>query len=218
MLLQALGPLLGVPCLAALLYALYHERKGLRCVAKPLASATFLLTALSAAPPAAEHAWLYAALGLSFVGDVLLLGEDRRALACGLVAFLAAHVCYGVWILPGLAWAQLPLWSALLALPLLGAGAWILRAAWPQLGALKAPGVIYFCALSTLTWAALAGWLALTPSSPQAALRGVGLALFFVSDLAVARHRLVAPGFVNKTWGLPTYYAAQHLLALSLAA
>jgi len=216
-LLQALGPLLGLPCLGLLLYALYHERRGLRYVAKPLCSAAFVVTALLSASPALEHAWVYAALGLSFLGDVLLLGEDRRALAGGLVAFLAAHACYLVWILPTVDWGALPLWSALLVLPFLGAGAWIVRAAWPKLGALKVPGLVYFGALTVLSWAALAAWLAQDPSSLQAGLRGVGLTLFFVSDLAVARHRLVAPGFVNKTWGLPTYYAAQHLLALSLA-
>ena len=38
---------------------------------------------------------------------------------------------------------------------------------------------------------------------------------FFVSDLAVAREQFVSEGFVNKTWGLPLYYAAQLLFAVS---
>lgn len=211
------GPLLGLPCLVVLLYAVYREQRGLRYVSKPLCSAAFILTALLAAPPAAAHGWAYAGLGLSLVGDVLLLGEDRRALAAGIAAFLAAHVCYLVWVLPTLDWSSLPLWTGLLALPFLVAGAWIVRAAWPRLGNLKAPGIIYFVALSTLSWAALAAWLGQDPSSAPAALRGVGLTLFFASDIAVARHRVVSPGFVNRAWGLPTYYAAQHLLALSLA-
>tara|TARA_R110002072_G_C7898788_1_gene529440 strand:+ start:158 stop:817 length:660 start_codon:yes stop_codon:yes gene_type:complete len=214
---QALGPLVGLPCLALLLTAVYREQKGLRHVSKPLCSAAFILTALLATPPATTHAWAYAGLGLSLLGDVFLLGEDRRALGAGIAAFLAAHVCYLVWVLPTLDWAALPLWTGLLSLPLLAAGAWILHAAWPRLGSLKAAGVIYFLALSTLTWAALAAWLGQDPTSVPAALRGVGLTLFFASDLAVARQRVVSPGFVNRAWGLPTYYAAQHLLALSLA-
>jgi uncharacterized membrane protein YhhN len=40
-----------------------------------------------------------------------------------------------------------------------------------------------------------------------------GAALFYLSDLAVARQRFVAPGFENKLIGLPLYYAGQLLLA-----
>jgi len=43
-----------------------------------------------------------------------------------------------------------------------------------------------------------------------------GAALFFVSDLAVARDRFVAPGFANRLWGLPAYYAGQLLIAWSI--
>jgi uncharacterized membrane protein YhhN len=44
----------------------------------------------------------------------------------------------------------------------------------------------------------------------------VGALLFYVSDLAVARNRFVAPGFANRAWGLPAYYAGQMLLASTL--
>lgn len=239
---QALCAALCLPCLALLLWSLYRERVGWRRVSKPLASLTFLASALLAGAPFEAAAWAYAGLGLSFVGDLLLLGEDRRALAGGLAAFLGGHLCYLAWVLPGLPWAALAPWSALLALPLLGAGAWILRAAWPRLGGapadpadpgagegssapreaasawrgLRVPALIYFGALGFLTWAALAEWLGARPAAPASALRGLGLLAFFASDLAVARHRLVTPGFGNKAWGLPTYYLAQHLLALSL--
>ena len=43
-----------------------------------------------------------------------------------------------------------------------------------------------------------------------------GAALFFASDLAVARDKFVAPGFTNRAWGLPAYYAGQLLIAWSL--
>jgi uncharacterized membrane protein YhhN len=45
----------------------------------------------------------------------------------------------------------------------------------------------------------------------------LGATLFFASDLFVARNQFVAPGTVNRVWGLPLYYAAQILLALSTA-
>jgi len=44
----------------------------------------------------------------------------------------------------------------------------------------------------------------------------VGALAFAVSDVAVARNRFVAPGPMNKAWGLPLYYAAQLAFALSL--
>jgi uncharacterized membrane protein YhhN len=44
----------------------------------------------------------------------------------------------------------------------------------------------------------------------------LGSLLFYVSDLAVARHRFVRPDFVNRVVGLPLYYAGQFLLALTI--
>ena len=42
--------------------------------------------------------------------------------------------------------------------------------------------------------------------------------LFAISDLAVARERFVAQTIRNKVWGLPFYYGAQVLIALSIEA
>jgi uncharacterized membrane protein YhhN len=44
-----------------------------------------------------------------------------------------------------------------------------------------------------------------------------GAVAFYVSDLAVARERFVAHSYTNKIWGLPLYYGAQLVLALSVA-
>jgi len=41
----------------------------------------------------------------------------------------------------------------------------------------------------------------------------IQIALFYVSDLSVARDRFVARAFVNRARGLPAYYAAQVLMA-----
>jgi hypothetical protein len=40
---------------------------------------------------------------------------------------------------------------------------------------------------------------------------------FYLSDLSVARDRFVAPGFVNRLWGIPLYYGAQLLFAWSVS-
>jgi uncharacterized membrane protein YhhN len=47
---------------------------------------------------------------------------------------------------------------------------------------------------------------------------GLGHALYAVAfALSVARDRFVVPGFVNRAWGLPLYYAAQLVLAATVA-
>ena len=40
---------------------------------------------------------------------------------------------------------------------------------------------------------------------------------FALSDLSVARDRFVRPGFANAAWGLPLYFAAQLVIASSVA-
>jgi len=45
-----------------------------------------------------------------------------------------------------------------------------------------------------------------------------GAALFYLSDLAVARQRFVHEDFINRALGLPTYYLGQLLLALTVGA
>ena len=53
-------------------------------------------------------------------------------------------------------------------------------------------------------------WLAL--GVPRVAVQA-GAALFWLSDLTVARDRFVRASFANRLVGLPLYYAGQLLLA-----
>jgi len=46
----------------------------------------------------------------------------------------------------------------------------------------------------------------------------IGAVMFAVSDIFVARERFVSPSVVNRLWGLPLYYAAQLIFALSTQA
>ena len=43
----------------------------------------------------------------------------------------------------------------------------------------------------------------------------IAAVMFAVSDIFVARDRFVSPSVVNRLWGLPLYYAAQLIFALS---
>jgi YhhN family len=76
----------------------------------------------------------------------------------------------------------------------------------PHLAELRAPVVVYAAANSDMVL------LAFGVASPLARL---GAALFYASDLDVARDRFVQPCVANRVVGLPLYYAGQVLLALS---
>jgi hypothetical protein len=45
----------------------------------------------------------------------------------------------------------------------------------------------------------------------------IGAFLFYLSDISIARDRFIEPSFTNRLWGLPLYYGAQILLAISIA-
>ncbi len=45
-----------------------------------------------------------------------------------------------------------------------------------------------------------------------------GALLFYLSDLMVARQRFVQASYLNRAFGLPTYYLGQLLLAMTIRA
>lgn len=191
----------------ALLAAEARGSRPLKWAAKPVASAGFLVAAVewrAAASPAGRAALV--ALALGFAGDVLLIPKREAAFRAGIFAFFASHVAYIV------AFARLGVdvvvaGVALLALAGVGApiGRWLQR---HVRGGLRVLVVAYLAVITTMV-AAAAG----TRAPPVVA----GALAFYLSDLSVARDRFVAPGFANRAWGLPLYYAAQLVLAYALA-
>jgi len=144
-----------------------------------------------------------AGLGMSWAGDVALLGEGEGPFAAGLVSFLTAHFCYlaalakkrrgGIRKWPALAATYVVAWCVLNAL------------LWPKTGKLRAPVVVYGSALAAMALAALD-----TGDAKVAA----GGALFMVSDSILALRTFEAADIPNGD-GLVmlTYTAAQALLA-----
>lgn len=154
--------------------------------------------------------WLIVALALSWVGDACLLASRAPSFLAGLAAFLLAHLAFAA------AFAQVALDFDALAIALLvmlAVGAATMRWLWAHLstpykaavGAYVA-AIVGMCTLAVASSSALGYW-------PVA----VGALGFAASDLAVARDQFVAPGRVNRLWGLPLYYGSQLLLAWSLA-
>lgn len=172
-------------------------------VAKPLASTGFLLIALSeGAIDTAYGRIILAGLVLGALGDVALM-FDRWFLA-GLVTFAAGHVAY---ILAFLIDGSITLPSIAVGTALgLGSAIWLI----PRVdSAMKVPVTVYIVVISVMVTAGIG------PSQPT--LVRIGAPLFALSDLLVARERFIASDARNRMWGLPMYYAAQVLIALSVA-
>jgi uncharacterized membrane protein YhhN len=95
--------------------------------------------------------------------------------------------------------------------------AYALRWMWPHLGSFKGPVVIYVIAIVLMVLGAFSVRNTGGLPAPQRDFLALGAALFFLSDLAVARERFVARDFKNKLYGLPAYYAAQLLIANAIS-
>lgn len=196
---------------AGLVAAEWRQRPRARRWLKLAASACFVLVAVALqAPSSAYGQGVLAALVLGALGDACLLSERRRWFLTGLGLFLVAHLAYTVAFVAG-GWRAGAL--ALALPPLVAAGIATLRWLRPQLAPFDRQAVgayvvaiVAMCAFAIAHAAAARAW-------PVA----VGALMFAASDLSVARDRYVAPGVVNRAWGLPVYYAAQLLLAWSVA-
>ncbi len=208
----ALLTFIGLLAAAGLVVAEFQGRAQLRRVCKLSASTAFVLVALSLQAAASPYGRLVlVALVLSWIGDACLLSQRSAWFLWGLGFFLLAHVAYSAAFLFG----DLEVTALVAALVLLAAvGALALRWLWRRLDTFHKAAVcayvvaiVTMCALAVAHSAAAGSW-------PVA----VGALAFAASDISVARDRFVAPGFLlNRAWGLPVYYAAQLLLAWSVA-
>jgi uncharacterized membrane protein YhhN len=169
-----------------------------RALGKALASAGFLLLAGLCLVPDGHGLLVLAALALSAAGDLCLLGRRQAVFLAGVGAFLLAHLAYAAAFAP-----RSHPWPAAAA-GLVVLGVLVVRWLWPHLGPLRLPVIAYAAAITAMLV------LALGVGDPRVRL---GAALFYLSDLTVARDRFVAPGRWNALLGLPLYYAAQLLLA-----
>ncbi len=146
------------------------------------------------------------ALALGAAGDLLLIPGSKRTFLLGLGAFLLAHVAYAAaFLLRGVEGQAVALASVSLVIVAIFVLRWLL----PRVhGGMKGPVVAYALVISAMVSLAVG-----THTARSAWPLLVGSIAFYLSDLSVARDRFVAPGFVNRLWGLPLYYAAQILLA-----
>ena len=197
-----------VGAVALLLAAIRAGDRVREVVSKAAASASFVALGLVRWDgDGTVGAWLVLGLVLCAAGDLLLLG--RKTFDPGLATFLLGHVAY----IGAFATALPPsAWWRLAAVPLVLAAAAALRWLWPHLGRRRLPVVAYIVAISVMVW----GAVAVVRAGALPATVAPGAILFYLSDLAVARHRFVKAEFLNRGIGLPLYYAGQVLIAMAI--
>jgi uncharacterized membrane protein YhhN len=196
--------------------ATWAEHRGARRVvyaAKPLT--TLLILALAATAPGAVspryQALVCAGLLFSLAGDVFLMLPRDRFVA-GLASFLVAHGLYVAAFAPRPPTLNAP--GVLLVLAVFGIA--LLRALWSRLDGLRLPVAVYAAALLGMAWQAAERWTGL--GTTAALLAVVGAGLFVVSDSVLAWQRFRTRVRYGQIVVLSTYFAAQWLIALSVAA
>jgi len=193
------------------LWAVYRGPRGLAYLAKPMTTTLIGSLALSATPQVSPFYQRAIVVGLLFslAGDIFLMLPTDRFVA-GLVAFLLAHVAYGVAFGQVVSWPPWTPWGLGLLLYALV----IYRLLWPTLGQLWPAVLVYLLAITAMAWLAVA--MADQLGTPGTMLAAVGALLFVISDSALALNR-----FRGRFWSadlivLSTYYLAQWLIARSV--
>ena len=204
--------LAAVSLVGALVYvaASRKESRITAVAAKAAASTSFVVLAIvNGAAATAYGRAIIAALLLSWLGDVLLLSGNFRIFLMGMAAFFAAHAAFSG------AFTRLPLSIAALAAALSATallGFLMLRWLRPFLhGPFRIVVPLYVAAIMIMVSLATAASVA--GQSPTLA---IGAIAFAVSDVSVARDRFIERDVSNKVWGLPLYYFAQVIFAVSV--
>lgn len=199
--LQTLWIGIGVVSLVGLLWAELTQQRVARAVFKLSCAAGFVLLGLSAGLDSSYARWVVLGLGLSMLGDGLLLSKRGQAFLWGLLAFLLAHLCYIAAFWPS---SQPSAMGSLIVLAIIAVA---LRWLWPHLQGWKLPVSAYIGVITLMVVVAL---------GVNQPLVQWGAVLFAVSDLFVARQRFVLEDRLNALLGLPLYFLGQYLLAFSL--
>ena len=147
--------------------------------------------------------FVLAGLGMSWLGDVALLGKSERALPAGLGSFLVAHGCYlaafakrrrgGALNAPWAVATYALAWAALNAV------------LFPRTGRLRVPVIVYGTALAAMAVAAL--------DTDEPAIAAGGAAFFLSDSILALRTFGEAQSRIADSAVMLTYTAAQALIA-----
>ncbi len=215
------GFVIALICAVVDWWAVANHRRRVEYIFKPATLVALLGTAwlLTRGPHDARQARFFLiGLGLSLIGDILLMLRSERLFMVGLAAFLLAHICYIVGLTP-----TLPPASAIaLLIPLTGMGLALYHPIAAKLRqrdkrSLLAPVALYSIVLSLMLFSA---WATLFRSAWTAWRRGlviIGASLFFASDAMLAWDRFVTPSPSARLRVHVTYHLGQMALTASIA-
>ncbi len=141
-------------------------------------------------------------LALSFVGDLLLLGESRKFFAAGLISFLGAHLA----LIFGLLARQEGNFSAFAALVIaIVSFSYYAIALKNNAGEMKLPVVVYLAVISVMLFVASA-FANVAPAVFSGAI------LFYVSDALLAYGKFVRKFRIIDLLSLSAYYTGEYLI------
>ena len=180
-------------------------------LAKPMALLLLMFVAwLANGLEDKPQTWLVRALGLSWVGDVLLLYPGL--FVPGLVAFLVAHLCYLKLLTMDA--KLLPSRSALLRCLLAGALMYSVLFLNGLPMDMRIPVGLYVAVIALMAAQAWGRRMQLQDSGSL--LTAVGATLFMLSDSVLAIDKFVSPLPYPGLWVMASYYAAQALIVTGL--
>jgi uncharacterized membrane protein YhhN len=202
-------------CAVFVALLLFAERRGSQVgkwLSKPVASLAFIWLGLQSGGLQTLYGrWILAGLALCMLGDLLLIPRGNKgAFRAGIFAFLLGHLAFcGAFLTQPLSRGALLAGGIALGLFCLGILRWLGRS---LPATMVGPVRVYMIVISLMTTLAFG-----VAGAGGPWLIWLGAVAFTVSDVFVARDRFVAPAFVNRAAGLPLYYAAQMMLAISPA-
>jgi uncharacterized membrane protein YhhN len=204
----------AVACYGGLLTSLFGEYRNstpISLAGKLSAATAYIAAALSLGAMSSSYGRLMLlGMGFCWLGDLFLVSrQSHKVFLAGLVSFLMGHVAYTVaFVERGVDAVFVVIVLALMAVFAWRTMVW-LNPHTPQ--RMRVPVWLYVATISVMMVMAVG-----THAADHNIFILTGATLFVLSDLAVARNRFVAPGFMNRAIGLPLYFTAQLLLAASM--
>ena len=197
-------------CAATAVVAALTKRQVLFAIAKPLTTA--LLFVVVGVPQSGFARLIDLGLAFSLAGDVALLLPARNAFLLGLAIFLGAHIAY-ISAFVGVAGRDvLSPPAAVAALVTALVTGWLLRRLWPRAAGIRAPLVVYACALGTMVVTAVAAVASSGGDLPSAV--ALGAAMFYAGDASLALDRFDKPIKYAPVLTLGVYWLGQLAIAL----
>ena len=196
-----------------LFYERKEDRKGLLPTKTALSLLFIVAVLLQPHPDKGYFSWLLGGLILCLCGDVCLVFSSRKMFLAGLIFFLLGHVLY-IFGFIHLAQAGSRVWAG--AAVIFIVGAWVYFWLRPHLGSMNLPVLVYTIVISIMLSGAWAVFSSAGQSPTARFLVLLGALSFYSSDIFVARDRFIKKEMLNRTIGLPLYYAGQFLLAFSV--